>query len=232
MQSYNLYSCLFLRGHFYQFGELRSVNVVPKQQCAFVTFTTRQATEAAAEGSFQKLIIKGRRLNIKWGKPQSQQGSGGKKEDEGLKEISYEPVPGLPGGTLPVFMYHNQWGDKTLYMYFKNVKCSGERKRMAALTLYWMGQSSFCHATVALSFQTENWNFDRTKCSLLATSVYKKVILSKNWVTRFYHPTDACVSSAPRVWACVKKSKSQCQRKQVPKYPYLEIPAHVVYCYS
>ncbi|XP_041485706.1 pre-mRNA-splicing factor RBM22-like [Lytechinus variegatus] len=85
-----------LKGHFYQFGELRSINVVPKQQCAFVTFTNRQGAEAAAENSFQKLIIKGRRLNIKWGKPQAQQGSG-KKDEEGVKEQHYEPVPGLPG---------------------------------------------------------------------------------------------------------------------------------------
>nr|XP_054774025.1 pre-mRNA-splicing factor RBM22-like [Lytechinus pictus] len=86
-----------LKGHFYQFGELRSINVVPKQQCAFVTFTNRLGAEAAAENSFQKLIIKGRRLNIKWGKPQAQQGSG-KKDEEGVKELNYEPVPGLPGG--------------------------------------------------------------------------------------------------------------------------------------
>ena len=57
-----------------------------KQQCAFVTFTNRQATELGAEGSFQKLIIKGRRLNVKWGKSQAQQqqaiedASGSKKE--------------------------------------------------------------------------------------------------------------------------------------------------------
>ncbi|XP_072165118.1 pre-mRNA-splicing factor RBM22-like [Diadema setosum] len=89
-----------LKSHFYQFGELRSINVVPKQQCAFVTFTTRPATELAAEGSFQKLIIKGRRLNVKWGKPQAQQGSS-KKEEEGSKEPSYEPVPGLPGVLPP-----------------------------------------------------------------------------------------------------------------------------------
>ena len=82
------------RDHFYQFGELRNVTVVTKQQCAFVQFTTRAAAEAAAEKSFNKLILNGRRLNIKWGKSQAQQetpklgGEGG----------SLEPVPGLPGG--------------------------------------------------------------------------------------------------------------------------------------
>ncbi|XP_022089325.1 pre-mRNA-splicing factor RBM22-like [Acanthaster planci] len=89
-----------LRNHFYQFGEIRSINVVQKQQCAFVTFTTRTAAEQAAEKSFQKLILKGRRLNVKWGKSQGQQGVA-VKNIEGGKEPQYEPVPGLPGA-LPM----------------------------------------------------------------------------------------------------------------------------------
>ena len=47
-----------------------------------------------------------------------------------------------------------------------------------------MGQPSIYHATVALSFQIEICNLDRTKSSILATSLYKKVIFTKNWVTR------------------------------------------------
>lgn len=46
-----------LRDHFYQYGEIRSITVVSRQQCAFVTFTTRAAAELAAEGTFNKLII-------------------------------------------------------------------------------------------------------------------------------------------------------------------------------
>ena len=53
-----------------------------------------------------------------------------------------------------------------------------------------MGQPLFYHATVALSFQIEICNLDRTKSSCLATSLYKKVIFTKNWVTRSCHPTD------------------------------------------
>ena len=47
------------RDHFYQFGEISSIHVVPKQKCAFVTYTARQAAEKAADGSFNKVIIKG-----------------------------------------------------------------------------------------------------------------------------------------------------------------------------
>ena len=33
-------------------------------------------------------------------------------------------------------------------------------------------------------------NLDMTKSSFLATSLYRKVTFTKNWFTRFYHPTD------------------------------------------
>merc|ERR1712020_737547 len=59
-----------IRNHFYQFGEIRSVSMVPKQACLFVQFTRRSSAEVAAQTSFNKLIIKGRKLTIRWGKSQ------------------------------------------------------------------------------------------------------------------------------------------------------------------
>lgn len=59
---------MLFRNHFYQFGEIRTVTVVQRQQCAFIQFATRQAAEVAAEKSFNKLIVNGRRLNVKWGR--------------------------------------------------------------------------------------------------------------------------------------------------------------------
>lgn len=81
-----------IRDYFYQFGEIRSVSLVPKQQCAFVQYTTRAAAEAAAEKTFNKLILGGRRLTIKWGRSQGRTGSSLIHNAE-----HYEPVPGLPG---------------------------------------------------------------------------------------------------------------------------------------
>lgn len=67
--------------------------MVPKQQCAFVQYTTRIAAENAAEKTFNKLILGGRRLTIKWGRSQARVGVGiGHQTLE-----AYEPVPGLPG---------------------------------------------------------------------------------------------------------------------------------------
>lgn len=47
------------RDHFYQFGEIQDIHIIPKQHCAFVTYSTRPAAEKAVEDSFNKLIIKG-----------------------------------------------------------------------------------------------------------------------------------------------------------------------------
>ena len=87
-----------LRNHFYQFGEIRTITVVQRQQCAFIQFATRQAAEVAAEKSFNKLIVNGRRLNVKWGRSQAARGK--EKEKDGTTDsgIKLEPVPGLPGG--------------------------------------------------------------------------------------------------------------------------------------
>lgn len=83
----------FFRDHFYQYGEIRSVSLVPKQQCAFVQYTTRSAAENAAEKTFNKLILGGRRLTIKWGRSQGRSGP-----TLGAQNLdAYEPVPGLPG---------------------------------------------------------------------------------------------------------------------------------------
>lgn len=83
-----------LRDYFYQFGEIRTVSVVNKQNCAFVTFTSRQATETAIEKSFNKLTLKGQRLTVRWGKSQAKRGAAGGDDEPGAKRLA--PVPGLP----------------------------------------------------------------------------------------------------------------------------------------
>ena len=54
-----MYGTSFSRSHFYQFGEINSIHIASAQKCAFVNFTTRQAAEQAARGSFNKLVLKG-----------------------------------------------------------------------------------------------------------------------------------------------------------------------------
>ena len=72
-----------IKNAFYSFGELRNITLVPKQVitlessrncdsnfpfqgCAFVQFTQRKSAEKAAEGTFNKLLIKGNKITIRW----------------------------------------------------------------------------------------------------------------------------------------------------------------------
>jgi len=60
-----------LRDNFYPHGEIESVKLVIQRACGFVTYTTREAAEKAAEELSNKLVIKGLRLKLMWGRPQS-----------------------------------------------------------------------------------------------------------------------------------------------------------------
>ncbi|OEL34208.1 Zinc finger CCCH domain-containing protein 40 [Dichanthelium oligosanthes] len=60
-----------LRDQFYAHGEIESIRMVLQRACAFVTYTTREGAEKAAEELANKLVIKGVRLKLMWGKPQA-----------------------------------------------------------------------------------------------------------------------------------------------------------------
>ncbi|XVF59247.1 hypothetical protein PTKIN_Ptkin07bG0260700 [Pterospermum kingtungense] len=60
-----------LRDNFYAHGEIESIKMVLDKACAFVTYTTREGAEKAAEEVSNKLVIKGLRLKLMWGKPQA-----------------------------------------------------------------------------------------------------------------------------------------------------------------
>jgi pre-mRNA-splicing factor RBM22/SLT11 len=47
------------------------VRKVASRSCAFVTYATRAAAERAAEEMANKLVVKGQRLKLLWGKPQA-----------------------------------------------------------------------------------------------------------------------------------------------------------------
>jgi len=60
-----------VRDHFYTFGEVRSIRMVPKQSCAFITFKERAVAEAAASQLYRVLTIGGKKVNLMWGRPQA-----------------------------------------------------------------------------------------------------------------------------------------------------------------
>jgi pre-mRNA-splicing factor RBM22/SLT11 len=67
--------------------------MIPAQSCAFITYSTCPAAEKAVENSSNKLIIKGHRIKVLWGRSQTTLSlpSGGKK--------NLSNVPGLPERT-------------------------------------------------------------------------------------------------------------------------------------
>ncbi|KAG8364056.1 hypothetical protein BUALT_Bualt19G0086400 [Buddleja alternifolia] len=83
-----------LRDNFYAHGEIESVKMVLQRACAFVTYTTREGAEKAAEELSNKLVIKGLRLKLLWGKPQVP-----KLESDGSGEASKQSV--AHSGLLP-----------------------------------------------------------------------------------------------------------------------------------
>ncbi|KAM5566474.1 zinc finger CCCH domain-containing protein 40 [Rosa sericea] len=83
-----------LRDNFYAHGEIESVRMVLQRACAFVTYTTREGAEKAAEELSNKLVIKGLRLKLMWGRPQAP-----KQDSEGTDEARQQAV--AHSGLLP-----------------------------------------------------------------------------------------------------------------------------------
>ncbi|KAJ0260068.1 Zinc finger CCCH domain-containing protein 25 [Hirschfeldia incana] len=60
-----------IRDQFYAYGEIESIRILAEKACAFVTYTTREGAEKAAEELSNKLVVNGQRLRISWGRPQA-----------------------------------------------------------------------------------------------------------------------------------------------------------------
>ncbi|KAF9619128.1 hypothetical protein IFM89_005142 [Coptis chinensis] len=60
-----------LRDYFYAHGQIESLRMVIQRACAFVTYTTREEAEKAAEELSNKVVIQGLRLKLSWGKSQT-----------------------------------------------------------------------------------------------------------------------------------------------------------------
>lgn len=85
-----------IKNAFYSFGELRNITVVQKQGCAFVQFTQRKSAEKAAEGTFNKLLIKGNKITIRWGKSQGKTAVAG---DTGVGQVPPVGIPAPEGSS-------------------------------------------------------------------------------------------------------------------------------------
>ncbi|KAJ1772446.1 Pre-mRNA-splicing factor slt11 [Coemansia sp. RSA 1813] len=100
-----------LRNHFGAYGELKSVAVVPRGNCAFVNFTSRAGAEAAAKAALGGCVVKNKSVRLAWAKPKPKgpesevaKRTGGKSSDgsqqarKGAKGIIPLPPGALQGG--------------------------------------------------------------------------------------------------------------------------------------
>ncbi|KAK9120411.1 hypothetical protein Syun_018028 [Stephania yunnanensis] len=85
-----------LRDQFYAHGEIESVRMVLQRACAFVTYTTREAAEKAAEELSNKLVIRGLRLKLLWGKSLAAKAELENHDDEAARQAAL-----AHGGMLP-----------------------------------------------------------------------------------------------------------------------------------
>ncbi|XP_076952790.1 zinc finger CCCH domain-containing protein 40-like [Bidens hawaiensis] len=95
-----------LRDEFYSHGEIESIKMVTQKACAFVTYTTREGAEKAAAELSNKLVVKGLRLKLMWGRPQAAkpEGETGSSVAHGgllpravISHQQYQMAPPLPG---------------------------------------------------------------------------------------------------------------------------------------
>ncbi|GFP98798.1 zinc finger CCCH domain-containing protein 49 [Phtheirospermum japonicum] len=114
-----------LRDNFYAHGEIESVKMVLQRACTFVTYTTREGAEKAAEELSNKLVVKGLGLKLLWGRPQAQRLEPEAKQQQsamthsGLlppgvqQQTHHQPPPPMPYFNIPPLMPPQQ--DRAYY---------------------------------------------------------------------------------------------------------------------
>lgn len=88
---------LDIRNYYSEFGEIKSVVLVYRANCAFVNFLDRMGAEAAAAQSFD-VTIKGTPIQVSWGRPKNQ-GLATELQAKNETSPAYGAVPPPPGLT-------------------------------------------------------------------------------------------------------------------------------------
>eukprot|EP00891_Asterochloris_glomerata_P001996 jgi/Astpho2/1996/Aster-00504 len=94
-----------IKDQFYGHGEIMSVRKVDRKHCAFVTFATREAAEAAADALSNRLIIQGNRCRLLWGKPMEKRDNPPPAHNAHLmpSQVQMGAPPAFPGQAPPNF---------------------------------------------------------------------------------------------------------------------------------
>ncbi|ESQ51468.1 hypothetical protein EUTSA_v10016591mg [Eutrema salsugineum] len=99
-----------IRDQFYAYGEIESIRILAEKACAFVTYTTREGAEKAAEELSNKLVVNGQRLKLTWGRPQvpktdPEGGSGGAAHSGLLPRAVISQQHNQPPPMQPYYMH-------------------------------------------------------------------------------------------------------------------------------
>jgi len=103
-----------LSDQFYAYGEIKSIAVMQQSNCAFVTYTTREAAEKAADKLHNNLMVRGMKLRVMWGRAQKTRGPEGvggvpqpiapmmsQPQQHGGSRGIVAPIPYMPYGVPP-----------------------------------------------------------------------------------------------------------------------------------
>jgi hypothetical protein len=72
------------------FGDIKNVKIMLKNYCAFINFLEREGAENAINSMFNKLIIKGVRYTLKWGKLNFDVNKPDNENISKVKEVQYK----------------------------------------------------------------------------------------------------------------------------------------------
>ncbi|KAI3885472.1 hypothetical protein MKW92_031120 [Papaver armeniacum] len=192
-----------LRDNFYSHGEIESVRMVLQRACAFETYTTREGAEKAAEELSNKLVIKGLRLKLLWGRSQAQraelenQGSEAARQ-QALTHGGYylgqsfrsSRIKSNPRGSRPTF---------STYVLFQYPTSTTTRESL--LPIYGSSEDGCCSSIPGRLKQRFKWiNRSRHSLPLPATTNARSLptLLSTIWVYGSTPTLSAVLSSATR----------------------------------
>ncbi|KAI4305828.1 hypothetical protein L6164_029170 [Bauhinia variegata] len=113
-----------LRDHFYAHGEIESIKMVLQRACAFVTYTTREGAEKAADELSNKLVIKGLRLKLMWGRPQT-----AKPESESSDQARQQASVAHSGLLPRAVISQQQNQDQAQGMHYYNIPPTQQQER-------------------------------------------------------------------------------------------------------
>jgi pre-mRNA-splicing factor RBM22/SLT11 len=82
-----------LKDHFYSFGEILKIRIVPTSKCAFVEYVSHDEASRAIETLRNNLVIRGQFLKVGWAKPQNPNTSENRKRQYATEASQSMPPP-------------------------------------------------------------------------------------------------------------------------------------------